>query len=64
MLKPVCLVAPCLIYANDCTCALQDAAYGGWEGVRTNIEGVLHSHDGKLWVNLPGQTTLVFTQEA
>jgi hypothetical protein len=42
----------------------QDAAYGGWEGARTNAEGVLHSHDGKLWINMPGQTTLVFRQEA
>ncbi|KAK9822655.1 hypothetical protein WJX81_004831 [Elliptochloris bilobata] len=42
----------------------QDAAYGGWEGVRTNAGGVLHSHDSKLWINLPGQTTLVFKQEA
>ena len=50
--------------ANLLTHHLQDAAYGGWEGMRTNTEGVLHSHDGKLWVNLPGQTTLVFQQEA
>lgn len=42
---------------------MQDAAYGGWEGVRTNAEGVLHAHDGKLWINVPGQTTLVFKQE-
>jgi len=42
----------------------QGAAYGGWEGARTNAGGVLRAHDGKLWINVPGQTTLVFRQEA
>jgi len=38
-----------------------DAAYGGWEAARSN-EGELNAVDGKLWINVPSQTTLVFRQ--
>ena len=51
------------VHRDSCPGCEQDAAYGGWDGARTNAEGILHSHDGKLWINLPGQTTLVFKQE-
>jgi 1,4-alpha-glucan branching enzyme len=39
-----------------------EARYGGWEGTKSNEGGVLNSVDGKLWINLAGQTTLVFKQ--
>jgi len=39
-----------------------DPAFGGWDGVMTNGGETKHSHDGKLWLNLPGQCTLIFEQ--
>ena len=67
--KVCCGGRPCnkiywkFVFKDSCPGCEQDAAYGGWDGARTNAEGILHSHDGKLWINLPGQTTLVFKQE-
>mmetsp|Transcript_3793 Transcript_3793/g.10743 ORF Transcript_3793/g.10743 Transcript_3793/m.10743 type:complete len:283 (-) Transcript_3793:353-1201(-) len=40
----------------------QDVAYGGWDGAKTNDAGITKSYDGKLWLNLPGQCTLIFAQ--
>ena len=40
----------------------QDVKYGGWEGLKDNSGEIKHSHDGRLWLNLPGQCTLVFRQ--
>ena len=40
-----------------------DPAFGGWDGVKTNDGGaLLVSQDGKLWLNLPGQCTLIIKQ--
>lgn len=39
-----------------------DPAFGGWDGVKTNDGRPMVSHEGKLWLNLPGQSTLVFRQ--
>jgi len=40
----------------------QDERFGGWEGVKSNAGETKPSYDGKLWINLPGQCTLVFKQ--
>jgi len=32
-----------------------DGRFGGWEGAKSNDGGVVHSPDGKLYINLPGQ---------
>jgi 1,4-alpha-glucan branching enzyme len=39
----------------------QDVKYGGWDGWVHNV-GQLSSHDGKLWLNIPGQCTMFFLQ--
>jgi hypothetical protein len=39
-----------------------DPEFGGWDGVKTNGGGPKPSYDGKLWLNLPGQCTLIFQQ--
>ena len=39
-----------------------DPQFGGWEGVKSNGDGLLHSPDGKLYINLPAQATLIFKQ--
>ena len=41
---------------------IHDSTFGGWEGVRTNGGGPKLLYDGKLWLNLPGQCTLMFQQ--
>ncbi len=43
----------------------QDPEFGGWDGWKGNGErGVLHTHDGKLWINLPPNAALVFKSVA
>jgi 1,4-alpha-glucan branching enzyme len=39
----------------------QAAEYGGCADWKTN-KGILKSHEGKLWLNIPGQCTLVFKE--
>ena len=41
---------------------MQDPLFGGWAELKTNDE--VQTHDGKMWINLPGQCTLVFEQTA
>lgn len=40
----------------------QTPELGGWEGTVSNAGEPKPSHDGKLWINLPPQCTLVFKQ--
>ena len=38
----------------------QDVAYGGWEGWKSNKGRVVNVHEGKAWISIPEQCTLVF----
>mmetsp|Transcript_17726 Transcript_17726/g.38442 ORF Transcript_17726/g.38442 Transcript_17726/m.38442 type:complete len:129 (+) Transcript_17726:1025-1411(+) len=40
----------------------QSAAYGGWDGWKTNDE--VSAHDGRIYISLPEQCTLIFEQIA
>lgn len=40
----------------------QAAAYGGSEPEEAGGDEIVHSHDGKLWLAIPGQSTLVFEE--
>jgi hypothetical protein len=37
----------------------QEAGFGGWEG-SGNAGRDLHEHDGRMYINLPKWSTLVF----
>ena len=41
---------------------MQDPQFGGWGELRTNVGGTVNTHDGKMYISLPQQCTLVFEQ--
>jgi hypothetical protein len=45
-------------------CAAQAPEFGGWHELKTNAGRTVDTHEGFMWINLPGQCTLVFEQTA